>query len=78
MGKKKIIEHDGSVRIIATSEVYKVLVFILCLKAKSLLFDGELDNNHLDALLPVEKKRRLGNFDKVCFYRQPLQETFLL
>jgi hypothetical protein len=75
---RKNVEHGGSIRIIATSEVYKVLVFILCLKAKSLLFNCELDDNHYDALLPGEKKKSLGNFDKVCFYRQPSQETFLV
>jgi hypothetical protein len=53
------------------------MVLILCVIAKSLLFKGEVDNNHYDALLPVEKKKNLGNFDKVCFYRQPLQGTFL-
>jgi hypothetical protein len=55
---------------IATSEIYKVLVFILCLKAKSLLFNGELDSNHYDAFVPVEKEKRSGNFD-CFFYEQP-------
>lgn len=54
MGKKNL-EHSGSIRIIATNEVYEVMVFILCLKAGSLSFSGEVDNNHYDALLPVEK-----------------------
>jgi hypothetical protein len=55
--RRKNLEYGDSIRIIATSEVYKVLLFILCLKAKSLLFNGELDSNHNDALLPVEKKK---------------------
>jgi hypothetical protein len=38
------------------------------------LFSG----GHCDAVLLVEGKEGLGNFDQVCFCRQPLQEPFPL
>jgi hypothetical protein len=44
----------------------------------SLAFNGELDNDHYDAFLSLEEKKRLGIFDKVCSYRQALQREFPL
>jgi hypothetical protein len=33
----------------------------------SLMFNGELHNNHYDSFLPIEEKERLDIFDEVCF-----------
>jgi hypothetical protein len=41
-----------------------------------LLFSDELDNGHSDALLTVDVKEKLGIFNEVSFYRQPLLKTF--
>jgi hypothetical protein len=37
----------------------------------SLLFSGDLDNDHYDALFSV-KEKKLGIFYDVCFYSEPL------
>lgn len=42
------------------------------------LFSGELDNGKYDALVSVDEKERLGIFNKVCFYRQPLAKKIPL
>jgi hypothetical protein len=43
----------------------------------SLLFSGDLDNDHYDALFSV-KEKRLGIFYDVCFYSEPLVNAFYL
>jgi hypothetical protein len=67
----------------ATCEIYEVLsIFILYMRGQiiqtlyfvvvskinvSLLFSGELNTGHCDAVLPVHEKGKLGIFDKVHF-----------
>jgi hypothetical protein len=41
----------------------------------SLSFDGELDNGHYDALLPVQGNERMGIFVKVCFCDKTLLKS---
>jgi hypothetical protein len=41
------------------------------------LFNGELDNDHCNILLPVEEKVRLGIFDKICFFISKLSQKHL-
>jgi hypothetical protein len=40
----------------------------------SLLFSGERDSDHYDALFPAEEEEKLCIFEEVCFYSQ-LDET---
>jgi hypothetical protein len=43
----------------------------------SLLFNGELDDNHHNVLLPVEEKERSGIFGKICFFISRLSQEHL-
>lgn len=42
-----------------------------------LLFNGELDNGHCNALLPVKEKRSDKYFDGVCFHGNTLMKIFI-
>lgn len=63
------------------TQIYKASVFVFCIRPKTppaiatqvsternvfLLFSGELDTSHCDALLPIEDGERLDSV--ICFY----------